>query len=31
MDDMGSTDVILIILFFVVVALFWLFVWWNKE
>jgi hypothetical protein len=25
------TDLLLVILFIVVVALFWLFVWWNRE
>jgi len=27
----NSTDLILVILFVVVLALFWLFVWWNRE
>jgi len=28
---MSATDLILTILIVVVIALFWLFVWWNKE
>jgi hypothetical protein len=27
----NSTDLILVILFVVVLALFWVFVWWNRE